>query len=92
MRLFRSLIVSAGLVVFAFGPAAGQDAGMKKWTKGKGWGWVWGQDDEVGALNEMTDAPAWLPCSWLNKARPMILGWLMIGIPTSGPGTAQVKS
>jgi hypothetical protein len=43
MRLFRSLIVSAGLVVFAFGPAAGQDAGMKKWTKGKGWGWVWGR-------------------------------------------------
>ena len=31
------------------------DAGMKQWTKGEGWGWVWGEDDEVGALNEMTD-------------------------------------
>lgn len=29
---------------------------MAKWQKGKGWGWVWGQADEVGALNEMTDA------------------------------------
>jgi kynurenine formamidase len=29
---------------------------MKKWTQGKGWGWVWGPEDEVGALNEMTDA------------------------------------
>jgi kynurenine formamidase len=23
----------------------------KGWTKGKGWGWVWGPDDEVGSLN-----------------------------------------
>ncbi|HMV47274.1 MAG TPA: cyclase family protein [Blastocatellia bacterium] len=34
----------------------GQQSGLKKWQKGKGWGWVWGKDDEVGALNEMTDA------------------------------------
>ncbi len=27
----------------------------KGWTKGKGWGWVWGKDDEVGALNAMTN-------------------------------------
>lgn len=25
------------------------------WTKGKGWGWIWGKDDEVGSLNAMTD-------------------------------------
>lgn len=30
--------------------------GMKKWQPNKGWGWVWGADDEVGSLNEMTDA------------------------------------
>ena len=36
--------------------AAGQSASMKKWQKGQGWGWVWGPEDEVGALNEMTDA------------------------------------
>jgi len=35
--------------------ATGQSQ-MKKWQKGKGWGWVWSKDDEVGALNEMTDA------------------------------------
>lgn len=29
---------------------------IKGWTKGKGWGWIWGKDDEVGALNAMTDA------------------------------------
>lgn len=29
---------------------------MKKWVQGRGWGWVWGPEDEVGSLNEMTDA------------------------------------
>lgn len=24
------------------------------WAKGRGWGWIWGQEDEVGALNNMT--------------------------------------
>ncbi len=26
------------------------------WTKGQGWGWIWGPEDEVGSLNAMTDA------------------------------------
>jgi len=26
------------------------------WQRDKGWGWIWGDDDEVGALNAMTDA------------------------------------
>ncbi|WP_081750574.1 cyclase family protein [Paracoccus pantotrophus] len=34
--------------------AQAQDAGLQKWVKGTGWGWVWGPDDQVGALNEMT--------------------------------------
>src|SRR4051812_31057038 len=38
--------------------APGGDAGgsIRGGEKGKGWGWVWGKDDEVGALNAMTDA------------------------------------
>jgi kynurenine formamidase len=32
----------------------GKEDAPKGWTKGKGWGWVWGKDDEVGALNAMT--------------------------------------
>lgn len=27
---------------------------MTAWQKGKGWGWIWGKDDEIGALNAMT--------------------------------------
>ena len=30
-------------------------ASTRGWTKGKGWGWVWGKDDEVGALNALTN-------------------------------------
>jgi kynurenine formamidase len=26
----------------------------KQWEKGKGWGWVWGDDDELGNLNELS--------------------------------------
>jgi kynurenine formamidase len=36
-------------------PTAAQKAGGK-WQKGKGWGWIWGESDQVGALNAMTDA------------------------------------
>ena len=33
---------------------AGPDQELKGWKKGRGWGWVWGKDDEVGSLNAMT--------------------------------------
>jgi kynurenine formamidase len=26
------------------------------WEKGKGWGWIWGKDDEVGALNALSNS------------------------------------
>jgi kynurenine formamidase len=53
-KILVAIVVAAAA---AAGAAAGsQAAGLKKWQKGKGWGWVWGKDDEVGALNEMTDA------------------------------------
>jgi hypothetical protein len=33
-----------------------KSAELRGWKKGKGWGWVWGKDDEVGSLNAMTPA------------------------------------
>jgi hypothetical protein len=74
MSLIRSLIVSAGLVAFAFSPAAAQDGGMKKWVKGKGWGWVWGPQDEVGALNEMTDASRLAALQLVKQGKAYDLG------------------
>ena len=36
--------------------SAAETAKLQKWRPSQGWGWVWGPNDEVGSLNEMTDA------------------------------------
>ena len=70
MRLLRTAVGAAALTAAfllgrmfpaqpaaADGPAAGAaPPAPKGWAKGKGWGWVWGKDDEVGALNALTPA------------------------------------
>jgi kynurenine formamidase len=54
-RFFVLLAVAfiSGMIVALV--VSGQHSPLRKWQKGAGWGWVWGKDDEVGALNEMTD-------------------------------------
>lgn len=49
-------IAVVGLVL-AIGVAAvpGQQPMTKGWVKGKGYGWIWGPNDEIGALNAITD-------------------------------------
>jgi kynurenine formamidase len=64
MRLLRwTLIILALALTFELGRnypnlAVSQEkkdaTGIKGWVKGKGWGWIWGKDDEVGSLNAMT--------------------------------------
>src|SRR5437773_8042404 len=53
---FPSLVVYSLLVTVAAPAFAAESPPVQKWQKGQGWGWVWGKNDEVGALNEMTDA------------------------------------
>ncbi len=56
--LFNFMLAALLLcVVMNFGLAQRQSSStLAKWQLGKGWGWVWGPDDEVGSLNEMNDA------------------------------------
>ena len=68
LTIFLSLVVSS---TFAAEPPA-----LKKWEKGKGWGWVWGKDDELGALNEMTDASRLAATKWAQKGQVYDLGVL----------------
>jgi kynurenine formamidase len=74
MSIIRNLILAAGLAAFAASGAVAQDAGMKKWVKGKGWGWVWGQEDEVGNLNEMTDASRLAALQLVRQGKAYDLG------------------
>jgi kynurenine formamidase len=34
---------------------SGQAPSIRGWEKGKGWGWIWGKDDELGSLNALTN-------------------------------------
>jgi kynurenine formamidase len=55
MTIFKSHAITLGMALLA--TLASQAAeGLQKWEKGKGWGRIWGNEDEVGALNEMNDA------------------------------------
>ena len=40
------------LLLLAALPLAAQ--APRGWQKGKGWGWIWGPRDEIGALNAVT--------------------------------------
>jgi hypothetical protein len=56
---FLGLTLAFGLGWIAAGPATsqeqkGKDSAIKGWVRGKGWGWIWGPEDEVGSLNAMT--------------------------------------
>jgi kynurenine formamidase len=53
------ICLSLTLVAAWFNRAAGDGEGqttaaIKGWKKGVGWGWIWGKEDELGALNAMT--------------------------------------
>lgn len=52
------LVAGIGLGVVLMGGAGGGERSepIKGWKKGQGWGWIWGPDDEVGALNAMSPA------------------------------------
>ena len=45
-----------------------------KWKKGQGWGWVWGVEDEVGALNEITSASVLKAISMVKRGEVRDLG------------------
>ena len=44
------------------------------WERGRGWGWIWGADDEVGALNAMSDATRLEALSLVTEGRCYDLG------------------
>ena len=47
---------------------------MAGWEKGKGWGWIWGAEDEIGALNAMTPASVLAALTLVKKGKVADLG------------------
>src|SRR4028118_515735 len=74
MGILLRFALVAGLISLGITGAAAQDGGMKKWVQGKGWGWVWGPQDEVGNLNEMTDASRLAALQLVKQGKAYDLG------------------
>ena len=49
--LVSSVLTALGLSWSEKSSFAASESGKPGWVKGKGWGWIWGKDDELGALN-----------------------------------------
>src|SRR5262245_60951083 len=49
-------------------------AALKGWKAGEGWGWVWGEKDEVGSLNSMTPATTLAALSLAKEGKVFDLG------------------
>ncbi len=74
MKKMLCLVPLALFGCFTLGYTLGDSATPKGWQKGKGWGWIWGKDDEVGALNAMTDATRLAAVSLVKQGKVYDLG------------------
>jgi kynurenine formamidase len=73
-RLTATFAIS--LCVVLSGSALGRGDGnpIKGWKEGVGWGWIWGADDEVGALNAMTNETRLRALQGIREGRVYDLG------------------
>lgn len=56
--MFRNTVLALGAGALLWGSGylyAGQSQARKGFTAGKGYGWIWGKNDEIGALNTLGD-------------------------------------
>src|SRR5262245_50202036 len=70
-----SLLSIVALVSIASSSQSSTEGGNKPgWKEGVGWGWIWGKDDEVGALNAMTPASRLAALSLVKEGKVWDLG------------------
>jgi kynurenine formamidase len=50
------------------------EAEVAGWRQGSGWGWIWGPDDEIGALNAMTPASRLAALATIGEGQVFDLG------------------
>src|SRR5215208_5614308 len=74
---FRTIAIALTLGLLAWTGGflhAQRSAARRGWTPGKGYGWVWGASDEVGALNTLTDADRRAALSLVREGKLYDLG------------------
>lgn len=76
MKLRTSILaLTVGALLFVSGYLYAQRAAARKgWTPGKGYGWVWGREDEVGALNTLGPEDVKAALSLVKEGRVYDLG------------------
>ena len=50
------------------------EASQREWRKGAGWGWIWGPDDEIGALNALSAESILAALAEVRRGRVFDLG------------------
>jgi len=76
-RAMFALVLAGGLATtWILGSESAIENSLQKWQRHQGWGWVWGKDDEVGSLNEMTDASRLAAVRMVNYGKVYDLGVL----------------
>lgn len=74
MKKLCCLVVLGLFGCVTLGYTLGETSPLKGWQKGKGWGWIWGKEDELGALNAMTDASRLAAMSLVKQGKVYDLG------------------
>lgn len=67
------VMIFIGLPWMLLAQGASSEA-LTKWKSGVGWGWVWGDTDELGSLNEMTDASRLAAVQLVKQGKSYDLG------------------
>ena len=78
-RILRLAVVLVCLsvgsnVVFERNELKAQEAAVRGWKQGQGWGWIWGKQDEVGSLNAVTPAMVLRAISLVKQGKVYDLG------------------
>jgi len=77
-HLTRAALFAVLVSIVFSSPSAAQQAdsgsSVKGWRKGIGWGWIWGPEDEIGALNALTPETTQAALQLAREGRTYDLG------------------
>ncbi len=65
---------------------------IRGWQKGKGWGWIWGKDDEVGSLNALSNQSRAAALALATRGEVFDLGMTYSRRSYKLPATAPARS